>query len=34
VVGGRQVVAAGQHLLVEDVPVALERSIASLSHLW
>jgi formiminoglutamate deiminase len=31
VVGGRQVVAGGRHLLVEDVPAALARSIAALS---
>jgi cytosine/adenosine deaminase-related metal-dependent hydrolase len=30
VVGGRQVVAGGRHLLVPDVPAALARSIGAL----
>lgn len=34
VVGGRQVVMGGRHLLIEDVPAALERSIAALSPPW
>jgi hypothetical protein len=33
VVGGRQVVAEGRHLLVEDVPGALWTAIAGLSPL-
>jgi cytosine/adenosine deaminase-related metal-dependent hydrolase len=34
VVGGRQVVMDGRHLLVDDVPAALADSIAALSPPW